>query len=526
MFNMIKPYMKRYYGMITFYGLVNILQYITFLIIPIIISRIISSNDYHVNVLFVYLLFFVLLAISASGMSDLLLNRIVNGMSNELALETFMKILHAPLEKINNTKKASTISTLNNCCFFVPNFYIYTISSFILNIVSTFYILYKLLSLNIPLSSIVIFIAIVQLIINRQIQKKRFHVNRNVIKAENKYKQSIHVLFKNWKSSKLQGFEHVSFKKVRSLWIEVSTSLKLKNIWVMINDGEQLAFSHGLYGIIVVLIILNNDSWNMDIGNYEVFFSYTLMLIANLNIITMFRDTYNQTKAHYTLYQEMLFKEEKIGEINLTSIGTIEFKNVSYGFDDKQVIDEFNYKFTRGNIYVIKGENGSGKSTLINLISGLYYPRKGNIMINGVDSMDIDVNHYRRNLMGILDQQTIIFEENLLENIYLSANKRNDELTKLYLSNFNIDDIDQDLNCKMENLSGGQKQKIGIIRMLLKASCNTPGVLLLDEPMNHMDKEGKEELVHELLKLKDNNIIIIISHDDSFDSYCKDIVYL
>lgn len=188
----------------------------------------------------------------------------------------------------------------------------------------------------------------------------------------------------------------------------------------------------------------------------------------------------------------------------------IEFKDVSFSFDDKVVFDNLNLDFKTGEIVKIDGENGSGKSTLINLLLKLYTPDAGNIYLNGVDIQKIPNTIYRE-LFAVMYQNVYLFNGTISENITMG------DITKDITEGVELLEFAEKFPEKLETsvgingirLSGGEKQRVALVRTINK---NSP-ILILDEGTSNCDVETKKYM-DEFIKLNKFNLVIIVSHSN------------
>lgn len=169
------------------------------------------------------------------------------------------------------------------------------------------------------------------------------------------------------------------------------------------------------------------------------------------------------------------------------------------------------------------GKSGSGKTTLIKIIASLYKPQGGRIYIDDIEYGNIALNILREKI-AYVPQEAFVFQGSIMDNLlmgeYLSEEKQLAvmEISNIFgLYNFNIgqgNNLDFIIQENGNNLSGGQKQKIGLARALIKK----PRILLLDEALSNVDKEAKEDIL-KYIYLNDKLSIISISHDESVYKY-------
>ena len=177
------------------------------------------------------------------------------------------------------------------------------------------------------------------------------------------------------------------------------------------------------------------------------------------------------------------------------------------------------------------GANGAGKSTLMNIITGMYWIPEAPIFINGVPIVKCDLGKMRRTSYGILEQEPILLEESIKDNMFLggedkSGSQKFIDITKLLGLDVFLKKLPNGLetiiNENAMNLSGGEKQKLSLLRILLKDS----EVLILDEPASALDTDSREQLYNYLNTIKRNSIIFIVTHDDKITDKVDHIINL
>ena len=186
-------------------------------------------------------------------------------------------------------------------------------------------------------------------------------------------------------------------------------------------------------------------------------------------------------------------------------------KFVKYGKNTTTILDNINLDFSSQEMTFILGASGSGKTTLLNIIASNLKSDEGDIYFNG-ERIDPNnqkkINYYRNNIIGYIYQDYNLIEYlNVYDNIMLGHNDNNYEDLNKLLNDFNLYDK---LYTKVSKLSGGEKQRVAIIRTLL----NHPKVILADEPTGALDYENGIKIMDILKKISKDKTVIIVSHDE------------
>lgn len=196
-----------------------------------------------------------------------------------------------------------------------------------------------------------------------------------------------------------------------------------------------------------------------------------------------------------------------------TSVHSVDLHDVTFGYGDRgRVLDRVNFRFDAGHTYAIIGPSGAGKSTLADILLGLSTPDSGSVRIND-DQLPIE--SARAHFM-LVEQQPKIFSTTLRENLLLGA-EASEEVLHAALDTVNLRDmvgtlergLDTRLSYLGENFSGGQRQRLGIARALVRQ----PDVLILDEATSALDPATRVEVVAKLRARMRDGIIIFITHD-------------
>jgi subfamily B ATP-binding cassette protein MsbA len=208
--------------------------------------------------------------------------------------------------------------------------------------------------------------------------------------------------------------------------------------------------------------------------------------------------------------------KEKPGALEKNDFAhTIEFKKVSFKYEVKPVLQQIDLHIPKGKTIAIVGQSGAGKSTLVDLLPRFYDVDEGSILVDGHDIRDFSI-HSLRSLIGIVPQQSILFNDSVLNNIAFGDDSPNREkvmeaATMAHAHEFIMDmtnGYDSSVGEQGTKLSGGQKQRIAIARALYK---NAP-ILILDEATSSLDNESEKLVQAALNNLMQDRTSIVIAH--------------
>jgi subfamily B ATP-binding cassette protein MsbA len=194
---------------------------------------------------------------------------------------------------------------------------------------------------------------------------------------------------------------------------------------------------------------------------------------------------------------------------------TIELKNVCFKYENDYVLKDFSITVEKGKTIALVGQSGSGKSTISNLVTRFYDVNKGSITIDGQDIRDL-TKHSLRELMGLVTQDSILFNDSVKNNILLGKENASDEevIESLKIANAweFVKDLPKGINTNIgdsgNKLSGGQKQRLSIARAVLK----NPPIMILDEATSALDTESEQLVQVALENMMKNRTSIVIAH--------------
>ena len=283
---------------------------------------------------------------------------------------------------------------------------------------------------------------------------------------------------------------------------------------------------------LVYYLIYNNLALNFELLTLVGFILFRLgpvisRIIQNISLIFFY---YPSTKILDKEFKEYSKKREvSLNFKNESSIQKLSINKGSFSFGKNKILNNFNYKFIRNNVYGLYGESGKGKSTFLMILSGLIKLDKGNIKINNTSYGN--KNFYLENKFGFMSQYNVLLDDSLINTIFLENKVSKEKIlkAKYYLTKFKLKKLnkflkeDKNQNYSLNRiLSGGERQRLSIIRTILLGG----DILFFDEPTSSLDLENEKIVMKEIQKLKKDKIIIVSTHKKGLKRYFDNIIHL
>ena len=434
-------------------------------------------------------------------------------------------LIHSKLETIDKVDKIELLQKINNDCVVVSDFYISKIVSLfvkILKLVILIYMLSKLSLISMIMLFIVISFYIVLFTFTKNIYKSK---NFEMLDSQKKYFSvlggellNIFLIKANsWYTETINKFEKAGLDFVK------------KSISFLDFDYFISNFLETISMIIIVLFPVVLLFFKLDIELIFIIILLSEIFIKTFNEIFELLKSVNKNSISMNRLNDLLsISVDNNGSKTIDEISKIEIVDISFKYcnSDKNIFSNKSFLFEKNNIYIISGENGSGKSTLIKILLNLLDISKGRILINGENIDNYNMEFIRKNIFSFCEQEPYLIKDSLLNNLnYGSYNPKNIDYYKYNkLLNF-VNKLDKnfytELTLTNSNISAGQKQKIGIVRALSKDTAN---VYIFDEPTSAMDREGIKIFINLMKEMKNNNIIIIVTHENELKEI-GDVIY-
>lgn len=304
----------------------------------------------------------------------------------------------------------------------------------------------------------------------------------------------------------LAAYERAAIMSVRSLSV--------------VNIGQAFIIAAGLV-IVMYMAASGVADGTMTVGDFVLVVIYLIQLYMPLNFLGF---VYRQIRQSLTDMDDMfsmlkidreITDREGAQELELSG-GTIEFKNVHFGYnDDREILKGLSFTVEAGKTLAIVGPSGAGKSTISRLLYRFYDVQGGHVLIDGQDVRDVTQNSLRQ-AIGIVPQDTVLFNDTIRYNIEYGKPGASDEdireaakMSKIdgFISKLK-DGYDSMVGERGLKLSGGEKQRVAIARNVLK---NAP-IFLFDEATSALDSQTEQEIVQNLRKVSEGRTTLIIAH--------------
>jgi ABC-type transport system involved in Fe-S cluster assembly fused permease/ATPase subunit len=287
-----------------------------------------------------------------------------------------------------------------------------------------------------------------------------------------------------------------------------------------LNSGQAFVIATSIT-IIMTLAAYDVSSGKMTIGDLVLVNAYMMQLFIPLNFLGFVYREIKKSLADIEHLFSLLAKKTKIkdkvdaNELVLNG-GDVHFEHVSFGYkEDRQILRDVSFSIPAGKKVAVVGPSGAGKSTIARLLFRFYDVDEGKITVNNQDVRDL-TQHSLRAAIGVVPQDTVLFNNNIYYNIAYGRPDASREDVEQATRLAHLDQFIQQLPQGYETLvgerglkvSGGEKQRIAIARMLLK----NPGIMVFDEATSSLDSSSEQAILEALSEVAQSNTTLVIAH--------------
>ncbi|MGB0502464.1 MAG: ABCB family ABC transporter ATP-binding protein/permease, partial [Thalassolituus sp.] len=286
-----------------------------------------------------------------------------------------------------------------------------------------------------------------------------------------------------------------------------------------LNSGQALIISVAMAAMLMssAHYVLTGE---MTLGDFTLVNAFMFQLFLPLNFLGFIYREIKASVANIERMFELLDVESQVpdnGKAALSvSQGRVEFRDIQFGYnDDRQILKGLNLALEPGRSLALVGGSGAGKSTITRLLFRFYDPQSGQVLIDGQDTVSVTQQSLRHTL-GIVPQDTVLFNDTLRNNLlYAKPDASEEDLIEVIrmaslttLVNDSPDGLNTLVGERGLKLSGGEKQRIAIARMLLKE----PAIMVFDEATSSLDSETERTIMAEIRKVAEGHTALIIAH--------------
>lgn len=537
-FKMCKQYLVKNKKSIIIYGLLCFLSSLFAMISPYVsghfIDYLIMAND--IKMLYPYCIIFFLIAIIAQILGYFV-NRyyikIQTKMGYELNYDIIQHVQHLPVSFLKKQNMAYLNQRINNDSNQVVTFCINIVQGVLINSLKIVLSILILIQFNQNITLLLIAIILAYFVLYKMLKKVLFDAQFILTEAQAKYFAKLYEQFRDIIFVKLQSIYKNFLERLKKEFENIfKISLYYQKISYLFSTLDSLVMSLAQVGIFILGGTLVIEG-KLSVGQLTIMLSYFGIMMESARYFFSLTKTVQDNKVSYTRLKNIWDMKPDENEGNqLNNITQIEMKNITFFHGKKCIFQNFSMQFQKGKIYSIIGKNGIGKSTLIELLIGFYKREySGEIFYNNVSIKEIDTCEVRNRCFGISEQEPVLLSDAIWYNVLLDgeseldSEKLNRISKKINLYTF-ITKLPEKwetvIDEKNSNLSGGEKQKISILRALYKDA----SVIILDEPTSALDAQSICCLQNYLIEIKRDKIILLISHNSEFISISDQIIDL
>lgn len=483
-----------------------------------------SSNDFSTGLIYVVIIMVItklisqLISILQGIVSATIVPKVVASMKTTI----FDSMGRLSISFFNNIQTGSLMTRVLSDADRVTDFFTSILPYFVTNtftIISTCIIMF---SMNISLSVASLCLIPVLTLLSIKMMPNLFHLFGKRHRAERNLNAQINdnitgsrvVKAFGQEAKEIERFDKYNKAVGASEMYIVDFDNKFNSIYLFVEDVANLA----VWGIGAYLVLYTSD---IKMGMLITFAGYVTQLKEPLDFISralrIYTDSKNSAERMFEIIDAKsdVIENENAQPFNMDT-GSIEIKNLTFGYNPSHpVLQNLNLQIDGGKMLGIVGRSGAGKSTLVSLITRLYDPQEGEILIDGINIRDMAFKDLRKNI-AMVSQETYIFMGTVAENIaYAKPDATKEEIIRAarlasahdFICNF-PDGYDTVIGSSGKSLSGGERQRLSIARAILA----DPKILILDEATASVDTETEKAIQKSLNYLVRNRTTLSIAH--------------
>ena len=440
-------------------------------------------------------------------------------MGNDLRKDAFAKVMHMSFQQTDKFTTGSLVTRLTNDITAIQEFVAMSLRMFVRTGMQFIGGIAVILTLNVNFGIVLVISLPVQLIAVAIIMKKAsplFSIVQSRLDKVNSVVQENVSGARVVKAFTREEYEINRFDNANTDLM--TTNLKVQKLLATLNPILMIIMNASVIAIIMIGGF-QVEAKAMQVGEVMAAVTYITQILMSVMMVGMMFQQVSRSAASMKRVNEVLSTNPVISDGNKSAdsdnSGTVEFRNVGFsypGSSGKPVLSGIDLKAEKGQMIAILGSTGCGKTSLVNLVPRFYDATNGDVLVNGVNVKDYDVDTLRSKI-GVVLQKSELFSGTVAENIRWGCETATDEEVKTaakiaqaeeFIDGFN-DGYDTMISEKGASLSGGQKQRMAIARAIIKK----PEILIFDDSTSALDLSTEAKL-HKALRENLSGVTVIM----------------
>lgn len=440
-------------------------------------------------------------------------------MGNDLRKDTFANVMHMSFQQTDKFTTGSLVTRLTNDITAIQEFVAMSLRMFVRTGMQFIGGIAVILTLNVNFGIVLVISLPVQLIAVAIIMKKAsplFSIVQSRLDKVNSVVQENVSGARVVKAFTREEYEINRFDNANTDLM--TTNLKVQKLLATLNPILMIIMNASVIAIIMIGGF-QVEAKAMQVGEVMAAVTYITQILMSVMMVGMMFQQVSRSAASMKRVNEVLSTNPVISDGNKSAdsdnSGTVEFRNVSFsypGSSGKPVLSGIDLKAEKGQMIAILGSTGCGKTSLVNLVPRFYDASDGDVLVDGVNVKDYDVDTLRSKI-GVVLQKSELFSGTVAENIRWGCETATDEEVKTaagiaqaeeFIDGFN-DGYDTMISEKGASLSGGQKQRMAIARAIIKK----PEILIFDDSTSALDLSTEAKL-HKALRENLSGVTVIM----------------
>lgn len=440
-------------------------------------------------------------------------------MGNDLRKDAFAKVMHMSFQQTDKFTTGSLVTRLTNDITAIQEFVAMSLRMFVRTGMQFIGGIAVILTLNVNFGIVLVISLPVQLIAVAIIMKKAsplFSIVQSRLDKVNSVVQENVSGARVVKAFTREEYEINRFDNANTDLM--TTNLKVQKLLATLNPILMIIMNASVIAIIMIGGF-QVEAKAMQVGEVMAAVTYITQILMSVMMVGMMFQQVSRSAASMKRVNEVLSTNPVISDghksADSDNSGTVEFRNVGFsypGSSGKPVLSGIDLKAEKGQMIAILGSTGCGKTSLVNLVPRFYDATKGDVLVDGVNVKDYDVDTLRSKI-GVVLQKSELFSGTVSENIRWGCETATDEEVKTaakiaqaeeFIDGFN-DGYDTMISEKGASLSGGQKQRMAIARAIIKK----PEILIFDDSTSALDLSTEAKL-HKALRENLSGVTVIM----------------